>query len=433
MKKQISVENLKLDMYVCELDRPWLGTQYLFQGFTLESSDQIDELQRCCEYVFIDITKGADFAIRQEPVLALANQTSNLFVTNVTQSVKPPHTVTTFSGEATANNGNLSIKNKYAYSNKTTVKEELGKAIKARNNAQILMAGLMDDIRKERALDANKVEGAVNEMVESIIRNPDALLLLTQLREKNTASFGQAIDLAVYLIAFGRHLSYPKAYLGLLGMGGLLQDIGKLRLPEELLEEKIKYTDDEYALSKTHVLHSVDILKNTPGIVQEVIEMVDTHHERQDGSGYPHGFNGANIKTFGSMAAIVDTFIALTRERNYAPAVSPREALEIMSAWRGKYLHSGLLERFIQCIGVYPIGSLVELNTGEVAVVLTQSRVHHFKPKVIRILDINKKPYKNPSMLDLYTDPLTANQEPYQIRKSLEYGMYGIDPKEYYL
>lgn len=405
MKKKIFSEDVKFGMYISELDRPWLGTPFMFQGFLIDSQKQIEEVQSCCKYVFIDLTKGADASDLHQNV---SKPTPG--------AIDQPY-----------------LQGTRVYEQKTTVKEELGKASKARDHIHTLIATIMHDIRNERVLDVSKAKDAIDEMVESIIRNPDALLLLTQLRDKDAESYGQAIDTAVYLIAFGRDLGYPREQLNQLGMGGVLQDIGKVKLPTELLRKKDKYSEEEYSVSKSHVLHSVDILKKTYGVELEVIEMVETHHERQDGSGYPRGLSGVSIGTFGSMAAIVDTFNALTRERSYADQTSPREALEIMSAWRGKYLHGGLLERFVQCIGIYPVGSLVELNTGEVAVVLTQNRVQHFKPKIIRILNADKAPYKNPCILDLYTNPLTANQEPYQIRKSLEYGTYSIDPKEYYL
>jgi len=270
-------------------------------------------------------------------------------------------------------------------------------------------------------------------MVESIIRNPDALLLLTKLKDKDSYAYGHAIDVAIYVLAFGRHLGLPKDELNTLGMAGLLQDIGKMKLPSELLEKTEKLSAAEFDLIKTHVPQSVRILENSHGISPDIIEVVASHHERLDGSGYPKGLSGYSFGTFGNMAAIVDCFQALTSERPYAAPVPPYEALQMLYEWRGKYFRAALVEQFIQCIGIYPVGSLVELNTGEVGVVIGQNRVRRMKPRVMVILDPQKKPYKYPAVIDLVNDPKAFGDRPYAIKRGLEYGMYDIDPKEYYL
>ncbi len=424
MKMKVFVQDLVFGMYVSELDRSWLGTPFLFQGFLVETQDQIEQLQQCCVYVYVDLAQGVEsLNSRQAPEAGVKNN-----------AVKaPPRPTLAYVNDKPLKSAQTYGQDARTYPDRTTVKEELGDAGRARNKTQQLITSIIQDIRNERIMDVSKIKASIDEMVESIVRNPDALLLLTQLRDKDIDSYGQAVDVSIYLLAFGRHLGFPKEELRLLGMGGLLQDIGKLKLPLELLRKKDKFTPADYEMTESHVLYSVEILRKTPGISPAVIELVATHHERQDGSGYPRGLSGESIGALGSMAAIVDTFSALTRERPYASSVSPREALEVMSAWRGKYLHGGLLERFTQCIGIYPVGSLVELNTGEVAVVLAQNRIYHFKPRIIRILGPDKKPYDNPSVLDLYNDPVVVNDTPYQIRKSLEYGTYDIDPKQYYL
>ncbi len=422
MKMKVFTQELVFGMYVSELDRPWLDTPFLFQGLLLESQDQIEQLQQLCVYVYVDLEQGA------EPLAPRRTPQANV---KADGAKVPPRPTLAYVNDKPLKSAQT--QDARTYPDRRTVKEELGEAGRARTKTQQLITSIVQDIRNERIMDVSKIKASIDEMVESIIRNPDALLLLTQLRDKDADSYGQAVDVAIYLLAFGRHLGFPKEELRLLGVGGLLQDIGKLKLPVELLRKKDKFTAEEREIAESHVLYSVEILRKTPGIPPAVIELVATHHERQDGSGYPRGLSGESIGALGSMAAIVDTFSALTRERPYTNSVSPREALEIMSAWRGKYLHGGLLERFVQCIGIYPVGSLVELNTGEVAVVLSQNRIYHFKPKLIRILDPDKKPYDNPSVLDLYGDPVAMNDAPYQIRKSLEYGTYNIDPKQYYL
>ncbi|MEO5702293.1 MAG: HD domain-containing phosphohydrolase [Gammaproteobacteria bacterium] len=421
MKKKVLVGDLAPGMYVYDLDRPWIETPFLFQGFSIDSYGQIKELKEHCEYVYIDVTQGID----------------SFSHTNKTEST-PAHTdpfrsPLQFSGSKHRPPAKPIPQDVVIYQDKRTVKEELGKAQRVRRDAEEMFQVFIQDICSDRVVNLDKVKSSINDMVESIVRNPDALLLLTQLKDKDNPGYGRAIDASVHMLAFGRHLGFPKEQLPTLGIGGLLQDIGNLRLPGDLLRKKESLTQEEYKVVQAHVEHSLSMLTSALGIDSDAIEMVATHHERQDGSGYPNGLTAEYIGTYGNMAGIVDTFLALTRERPYAEAVPPREALELMLAWRGKYLHGGLMERFIQCIGFYPVGSLVELNSGEVAVVLAQNRVHHFKPKIILILDANKKPYMNPLVLNLSDDPKVAEALPYRINKSLKNGMYGIDPKEYYL
>lgn len=421
-------------MYVCELDRPWLGTPFLFQGFHIEYIQQIEELKHYCEYVYVDLSMG-----KVPPVLGRST------VVNKDGTSKRPASQFSERADQTAfvanESQNRSAKGKsqpYAqsviiYDDKITVEEELKEAKQVFYNSQKLMSSLVQDIKNSHILDVGKVKYVIDSLTESVIRNPDALILLARLKDKDSNSYERALDVSVYLLAFGRQLGFPKEQLHILGMGGLLQDMGKMNLPSDLLDKKEKPSAAEYKVLRSHVLYSLDILNKMSGIPTEVMELVATHHERQDGSGYPNGLREGNIGIFGSMAAIVDCFSALTSSRPYAPTASPREALQILGGWKGKYLHGGLLERFIQCIGIYPVGSLVELNTGEVAIVLAQNKIYHLKPKIMIMLDPEKKPYKHPNILDLFKDPMAAGDKPYQIKRLLEHGMYGIDPKEYYL
>jgi len=222
-------------------------------------------------------------------------------------------------------------------------------------------------------LDLAVVQQAVEGLRDSIIRNPDALLFLTQLRNTTASNYDRAINVAVYLLAFGRHLCLTRQDLSELGLGGLLLDVGKLKLPMELLEKSTTYTAAEHALFKRHVPMGEAMLQNIPGVTDRVMEMVSQHHEREDGSGYPRGLRADQSGTFGRMAAIVDCFANLVMERSYARAVPPHEALQIVYAWGGRFLHPALVEIFIECTGVYPAGSLVELMTGEVGILLARS------------------------------------------------------------
>jgi HD-GYP domain-containing protein (c-di-GMP phosphodiesterase class II) len=174
------------------------------------------------------------------------------------------------------------------------------------------------------------------------------------------------------------------------------------------------------------VQHSVDILRETPGMPPQVAEFTWLHHERYDGSGYPRGIAGRDIGMVGSIAAIVDTFDALTGERPYSSAVSPSTALSMLYKWRGTLFDAALVEQFIRCIGIFPLGSVVELNSGEVGIVIAQNTEKRLQPRVMVIRDASGAELKPQKLLDLAREPKAAGGEPYRIRRTLEYGKAGI-------
>jgi len=202
--------------------------------------------------------------------------------------------------------------------------------------------------RAGRTLDAPSVEQAVRSMTESVLRNPDALLLFSQLKEKGDYTTSHAVDSAVYMTAFGRFLQLPPEDISLLGYLGLLQDVGKTRLPTELLNKRNRLSEAEFAQAKQHVQYSVEILSETPGLPPGLPELALLHHERQDGSGYPKGLKGRDIGLLGSIAGIIDTFDALTARRPYAEPVPPSAALSMLYKWRGSFFDPVLIEHGLQ-------------------------------------------------------------------------------------
>jgi HD-GYP domain-containing protein (c-di-GMP phosphodiesterase class II) len=206
----------------------------------------------------------------------------------------------------------------------------------------------------------------------------------------------------------------------------MLLDVGKLRLPAELLSKKTALTGEEHRLMKSHVELGVQILQSTPGIPEEVVAMVATHHEREDGSGYPKGLGGDEISLLGKIAGIVDTFEDLTTTRFLVPAASPQEALQILHNGRVRLFEAWLVDRFTHFMGLYPAGSLVELTTGEVAVTLASKPGAEGGPTVLLVLDPQKKPYPLRSVVNLGAPPAGAPAR--EIARGLESGTHGINP-----
>lgn len=411
MKTKVLVKDLKQGMFVFELDRPWLDTPYLIQGFTIESEDDIRELAKYCEYVYIDPLKGQ-------------------FGTHVHRSAAPRA-----AGQRVqpVPAGGANFRGNVVYRDARLAENEIPAAKEARSAANEIVTKITAGMEKGLNLDVASAQNAVEGLRESIVRNPDALLFLTRLRDTKSSAYNRAINVAVYLLAFGRHLGFSKEDLSALGLAGLLLDVGKLQLPPELLDKSTNLTPQEYNLLKRHVAFGEKMLREAPGITDKLIQIVSEHHERENGSGYPRGVAADQISVHGKMAAIVDCYEELVIQRAQGTPVPPHEALQLIHSWGGRYFHPTLVEAFIQCVGIFPVGSLVELNTGEVGIVLSHNRASRMQPSLMLVLDPKKQRHESPRMLDLMATPMNDFGVQYEIARSLEYGMYGIDPKDYYL
>jgi HD-GYP domain-containing protein (c-di-GMP phosphodiesterase class II) len=233
------------------------------------------------------------------------------------------------------------------------------------------------------------------------------------------------------MIVFGRHLGHSREQLELMGLVGLLQDVGKLRLPGPLLEKKGPYSAREIELVRTHVGHTARLLQACKGLPARVAELAVLHHERQDGSGYPNGLAGAEIGLIGSMAAIVDSFDAMTSERPFPLQLSVTQAYAVLYRQRDSAYHSALVEEFCRCFGVFPVGCPVELNSGELGIVTAQHPEKRLKPRVMVIADQAGNPLRPHKLLDLAREPKLSANETYQIRRTLHYGALSVDPAEF--
>lgn len=319
------------------------------------------------------------------------------------------------------------------YRDQVPVEVEVVKAREVAARTSSVLEKLVADVRAGHLLEIDDVEEVVHEMVESIVRNPDALMWVTRLREEDITTYGHSLQVAVYLTAFGRQLGFPKPQLAHLGQVGLLLDIGKIRLPKALLEKNGRLTEQEFEAAKLHVQHGLDILSATPNFHKEMLEGIAQHHERMNGSGYPAGLAGSDISLYGRMAGIADCFAAITKRRPYAEAVSSYEAMRSLSGWSGDFFQEALVQQFISSVGVFPVGSLIELSTGEVAIVVAHNKVRRLKPRVLVVTGPDKKAAQYPSLIDLLYDPKTVEENSIYIRRGLASGAYGLDLKDFYL
>lgn len=407
-EQKVSVSEVRVGMYVSRLDRPWLETRYLFQGFYINSREDIEELQEQCEYVYVDPARG------ERPAQALRPLSSN-----------------TPDDALAAVFRNTAGIDRYPVA--TSVEEELEACRESRSGAIDLVANLLYDIRAGRNIKVEAVRTAVSGLMGSIIRNPDAFFWLTRLKNADDYAYAHCVDACGLAMAFARHLGFSRPEMEDLAVGALLFDIGKLQLPEGLLKKPGRLTDKEYALIRRHVEFGAQMVEDMQGGSEAIVSVIWHHHERHNGKGYPRGIPGHKIPVNGRIAALVDCYDAITSERPYSAAVSAYDAVQMIYEWRDKDFQADMVEQFIQCIGLYPTGTLVELNTGEVGLVLSQNRVRRLRPKVMLVLDRNKVAYEFNPTVNLIEDPLDADGRLIEIRRPLPPGTYGIDASEFYL
>jgi HD-GYP domain-containing protein (c-di-GMP phosphodiesterase class II) len=407
--KELPVEQLEFGMYVARLDRPWTETPFVFQGFVLKSEDQLETLKKYCKKVYVDPEK------RQESVAAKL-------------LALPPS-----ARQVIAEQSKEVVRGTVVYKELATVEDELPRARTVYAQANNIVQSMSRAVITNSALDGGRAKQAVTEITDSVIRNPDAMMLLVTMREKAQETLNRATQVSVYMTVFGRFLQLERERLELLGLIGLLQDVGMLRLPAGMPARRADLSAEEEKVFRTHVENGLEILSQTAGLPAELPSFASLHHERYDGSGYPRGLKGSAISQIGAMAGIVDTFDMLTAPAPYGMQMPPSNALSVLFQNRGTQFHAALVEQFIQCVGAFPVGSVVELNSGEIGVVITQNLVKRLQPRVMVVQDAKGNPIHPHKILDLMKEPMASPGEPYRIRRTLDQGTVRIDPKELFL
>ena len=436
----VAVNNLKLGMFVSELDRPWLGTPFLLQGFLIESDDEILQLQQCCRSVVVDRRRSVGDQYADRPRERDPKRTASGPVTRNRLATGVSSRVGFEDGEFLSLARRLRERapltgapRMVPQGRESRLEEEL-----------IYSAPIIDDVHHtlesiQRAadsagnIDLSRVRGLVEEMAAGVKRNPDAMLWLTRLKIKDQYSYDHAVDVSVHLMVFARFLGLSNMAIEDLGQAGLLQDIGKVSIDPAILGKPSPLTAEESLAMQSHVVSSLELLTGRLEFSPEVSRIIKGHHERYDGSGYPLHLLGDKIELHAELAGLIDTYCAMTRQRVFSAAVSSQKALEMLSRTRDITFRAALVDQFVQCLGLYPIGTLVELNTGEVAVVIQQNQVRRLRPRLLILLAQDKTLERWPRSLDLILDPATPTGEPYRIQAALPSNAYGIDPAEFFL
>lgn len=367
MRKTIPLEKLSIGMCVVGMDRSWLETPFLRHRIRITGPDQILKLKHAgVRFVEVESDEGESDIIEPFPL-------------------KEP-SASLPSDPSVPSRGSLEHREQPA----TEFERELPISHQVYCQAKEVVHQTMNNVRMGRAIDTEQVSVVVSGMVESILRNSDALVSLSRLKSFDEYTFFHSVNTSVLGLALGRRLKLSREALHLLGTGLLLHDIGKTKIPLEILNKPGRFESHEFEIMKQHALRGVEVLSATTGFQDEIIRPALEHHERVDGTGYPYGRNRAELTQFGLISSVVDIYDAMTSDRCYHKAISPHQALQhLYGLGQDGHLDMKLVQQFIQCVGVYPVGSCVLLSTGEIGVVQQLDHDRPVSPKVILVRDAN--------------------------------------------
>jgi len=421
----MNVQNLSVGMFVGMLDRPWLETPFIFQGFEIKDRHEIDELQRFCSQVYVEIERGK---LSEKTIRALAaggGQVARVVGANEKGPGGPGwlHKWVVRMGLR----GFFSARGKHragTYAITSTVRREAPEARAAYDTCVMAFERIYDRTQRVRNVRIQTVARAVSPLIQSVLRNPNAMAWTVFSRKRSARNYSRAVARAVLAIMFGRHLGMDRASLERLACGALLLDIGNVDVAEEILDAEGAITEDQYARVPAHVQAGVDILKRSKDIHPAIFEMVEYHHERFDGSGYPYGIGGSNIPPLGRIAGIVDCYDAMTTRNSYSPALAAYDAAREMNEMRNRQFSGEVVEQFLHTIGMFPTGSIVELSDGSVGLVLEQNPGNLLQPKVLILRSAGGRSLGNARIMN----PQDWKGRGLWIAKGHEHGAFGIDP-----
>ncbi|NHO68111.1 DUF3391 domain-containing protein [Aestuariicella hydrocarbonica] len=386
---KVDVNDLMVGMFVSGLDRPWTQTPFPLQGFYIREAEEIRELKAHCKHVYIDVSKGSGSVAAKLKTLVKA-------------TAGPRGSVAPRTNKPKVDVAPLKIR-RDVYNEKVPLSEEVNNARQLHQAVFKSVGEVIQQLGSGGTVPAQETKRVAGQMVDSVLRNPDAFTWLSRVKEVDEHTYSHSVRSAVWAIIFGRHIGMAKKDLDVLAMGVLLKDVGKATIAPVLLEKASRNPAEEREY-QTFVEKGVAILRKTPGVEPRVISVVKHHCERVNGSGFPQQLRDDKIPLLGKIAGIVTYYDETTNPRGERFPLSPSKAVAKLYEHRDREFQEELVVEFIRAIGLYPTGTLVELNTGEVAVVVEQNFERRLKPKVVVVLDSYKNPLSSPIPLDLAED-----------------------------
>jgi HD-GYP domain-containing protein (c-di-GMP phosphodiesterase class II) len=375
MLKKIDISQLKVGMFVHDMSCNWIDHPFMRNRLLLSSDE---EIRKICEAGIHDITidTGRGLDVQDAPTVQQAE--ASIEQELVAIATRPPPVVT-----------------------RVSFGEELARAKQIKSQAYNLMRGVMQDARLGKATELDRVEPVVQDITESILRNPGALIGLLRIKTKDDYTFLHSVSVCTLLVAFCRSMSMDDDTVRQAGLGGLLHDTGKALVPDNILNKPGRLTDEEFDIMRRHPGDGYRILQQMPGVGEIPLDITLHHHERMDGSGYPEKRTAENISQLAQMAAIVDVYDAITSDRCYHRGMPAAEALRKIYEWSKYHFSPTHVQSFMRCVGIYPVGTLVLLESGRLGVVTEPHETNLLAPKVNVFFSAKSNTYIKPQIIDL--------------------------------
>lgn len=397
MTKRIPIDELRPGMYVVGLDKSWWQTPFLSHKWTVRGSDDIARLREAgVKAVDIDPTQGGDVEVLipsiTESLAAVAeaqgsadHPTPSTVVE--TQLAPPPAT---------------------SQSLITDIAEAMPAARATRKEALAILEKIFDGVKISRPIDSPAIKHAVSSLLAAILHRPEASLLLTQMQRLEADLLAHSLDVCVLALVIGKQQQLPEEQLVILGIGAMLHDIGKTRLPRNLLRQASGYTPQAQKLLNEHPRLGVSLLSHNKEIEKEVLRIIAEHHERADGSGFPKGCTATDLSPLSQLVGIIDLYERLVSGHSGQVAYLPTQALRhLYKLGQTGALLSEQVAWVIRTLGVYPIGAVVELNTGERGIIVSTKADESLKPTVYVVCNTEGQLLAEPRLVDLLTPPPT--------------------------
>lgn len=381
MIKKIRFEQIRKGMYIHELCASWMSSPFWQKSFLIENQAMIDKIRKAgIQEAWIDTTKGCDVLVVSEAVEAKEPDPEPEVETEVAPEPRVPYdTITSVSMDA-----------------------EMGRAAQIVGKSKTAVFSMFSEARMGKAIEAEQAMPLVEEIANSVMRNPGALIGLARLKTADDYTYMHSVAVCALMIALARQLKLNDDETREAGLAGLLHDIGKMAVPAEILNKPGKLTDEEFVSIKEHPGAGYEMLLEAKGVGQIALDVCLHHHEKMDGTGYPKGLKGDQISLYAKMGAVCDVYDAITSNRPYKAGWCPAESLKKMSEWARGHFDETVFQAFVRSIGIYPVGTLVKLQSGRLGVVVEQQIGKSLLlPKVRAFFSTQSLAYISPVLLDL--------------------------------
>lgn len=374
MLKKINISELRTGMYIDKLEGSWLESPFWKSAFSLTDKKDLLTLQGSgIKHIWIDTSKGDDVEVSAIEVLEPAEP---------------------------ATKEKEVVENTEAIVEHVSIEEEIEHARETLSQAKAATVSMFQEARMGNSVKIAEAAPLVDEIAKSVARNPGAMLSLTRLKNQDDYTYLHSVAVCALMIALGKQLDY-QGDLQSLGMAGLLHDIGKMSIPEDVLNKPGKLTDEEFSVVKSHPVRGWEMLKESFGVDEIALDVCLHHHERVDGRGYPDKVSGDDLSLVARMSAVCDVYDAITSDRCYKKGWEPAAALKKMAQWKDGHFDEEIFHAFVKTIGIYPTGTLVKLQSGRLGVVLDQSEESLLTPKIKVFFSCSTRAFIAENIIDL--------------------------------